>query len=433
MTSVELPSRRLLPVVQPAARPRGMGLVEPFRVAVEGLLANKLRSFLTMLGIIIGVSAVIVMVALGEGAAHATQESIRRLGTNRLYIRPEESEVRGVRQGEGSGENLRLEDAELLRRSCRYLTAVAPEYRNSSIRVEYRNENTVTDVYGSTPEYFAVRNLTLAEGRSYNAAEMAQKARVAVLGSEVAETLFRRSPAVGKSIRINGKSFLVVGVQKPMGAAPFGNRDDQVTIPITTAMRRLFRAERIRSISVQAVSLERMKDAEEEIFRVMARAHKLKPGDPPDIRISNQADLIESASEQSVFLTMLLAGIALVSLIVGGIGIMNIMLVSVTERTREIGIRKAIGAKRRDILSQFLIESVTLCLLGGLVGIGIGIGVAFWMGRPAAEGGLGFPMLVSLPPVVASFCSAALVGIFFGTYPAVIASRLDPIEALRHE
>jgi putative ABC transport system permease protein len=415
------------------ASSRRSGVWELVRVAADGLLANKLRSFLTTLGVTIGVGAVIVMVSLGQGAAKATEDSIKRLGTNRLYIRPEDQQVRGVNQGQGTGNNLRLEDAEILRREARFITTVAPEVRANGVRVEYRGENTVTEVYGATREYFPVRNLEIEQGRIFTEGEVESKARVAVLGYEVYEELYNGGSPVGTTVMINNQPFEVIGLQKKMGAVPYGNRDDQVTIPISTSMRRLFRQDRIRGISAQAVSLARMPDAEEEIKRILAKAHRLKPDEPPDVRIHNQADLIETATTQSSFLTMLLAGIALVSLVVGGIGVMNIMLVSVTERTREIGIRRAIGAKRRDILYQFLIESVSLCLVGGVLGVVAGIGIAWFMGRPAEEGGLGFPMVLSVPAMVVSFASSGVVGIFCGIYPAVNAAHLDPITALRHE
>jgi len=412
---------------------RRSGVWELFRVAADGLLANKLRSFLTTLGVTIGVGAVIVMVALGQGAARATQDSIKRLGTNRLYIRPEEQRAGAVSQGQGTGNNLRVEDVEILRRECRYITTIAPEVRTNGVRVEYRSRNTVTEVYGVTPEYFEVRNLEIAEGRIFTAGEIESKARVAVLGHEVYEDLYRSGPAVGTTVAVNSQPFKVIGVQKKMGAVPYGNRDDQISIPLSTSMRRLFRQDRLRGISVQAVSLERMPDAEEEIKRVLSRAHRLKPNDPPDVRVHNQADLIETANSQSSFLAMLLAGIALVSLVVGGIGVMNIMLVSVTERTREIGVRRAIGAKRRHILYQFLIEAVTLCLAGGVLGVVAGVGVALWMGHPAEDGGMGFPMVLSVPSMAVAFASSGVVGIFCGIYPAVNAAHLDPIDALRHE
>ena len=426
---------RLLPAVYAPGQRRGLSVLEMFRIAFNGLAANKMRAFLTMLGVIIGVSAVIVMLALGEGAADATRKTIEKLGTNRLWVRPENEKTRGINQGAESGLALTLQDAELVRKRCRYALSVAPEYRGGGIRVKYQNSNTSTEIYGSTPEYFKIRALTLQEGRIFTEAEIQQRARVAVLGHEVWEELFKGSSPLGKQVRIAGQPFTVIGLLKKQGAMPYGNRDDHVAIPLSTAMRRLFGAERdrIRGMSVEAVSQERMRDLEEEIHQVIAKAHKRKDTDPPDIRIHNQADIMESADQQSGFLTMLLAGIALVSLVVGGIGIMNIMLVSVTERTREIGIRKALGAKRKHILYQFLIESIALSLGGGAAGILFGIAVAWWMSLPNDQGGLGFPMLLTLPPIVVSFCFSGMVGIFFGIYPALKASALDPIEALRYE
>jgi putative ABC transport system permease protein len=412
-----------------------MTVTEMFRVAFHGLAANKLRAFLTMLGVIIGVSAVIVMMALGQGAAAATEAAIRKLGTNRLHVRAENQQRGGVNLGAESGNSLTLDDAEALRREGRLIVAVAPEYDADDIRLKYGNRNTVCDVNGATPEYFQVRSLTIEHGRLFTKDEVERQARVIVLGHDAALTLFGDVSPLGKQMRVGTQPFEVVGVLKKQGAMPFANRDDEVTIPISTAMRRLFRADRnrVRGISVQAVSPDRMKEAEEEVLAILRKAHKLGPDDPPDVRVSNQADLMESANEQGTFLTMLLTGIAAVSLVVGGIGIMNIMLVSVTERTREIGIRKAIGAKRKHILYQFLIEAVTLSLLGGLIGIALGIGISLWMGAPADEGGFGFPMLLTPVPMIVSFVFSALVGVFFGLYPAVKASGLDPIEALRYE
>jgi len=406
-----------------------------FRIAFNGLSANKMRAFLTMLGVIIGVSAVIVMLALGEGAADATRKTIEKLGTNRMWVRPENQTVRGINQGAESGNALTLQDVELIRKRCQYAVSVAPECRGSRIRVKYKNNNTATDIYGSTPEYFKIRALSIEEGRIYTDAEVQQRARVAVLGYEVWEDLFNGNSPLGKQIRIAGQPFTVIGRLKKQGAMPYGNRDDHVAVPLTTAMHRLFGAERdrIAGMSVSAASQERMRDLEDEIQQVIAKAHHRKDTDPPIIRIHNQADLMESADQQSGFLTMLLAGIALVSLVVGGIGIMNIMLVSVTERTREIGIRKALGAKRKHILYQFLIESIALSVGGGIVGILIGVGISLWMALPNDQGGLGFPMLLTLPPIVVSFCFSGMVGIFFGIYPALKASALDPIEALRYE
>jgi len=433
MTAMEQAYDTLLPAAaRPANRRSGMSVAEAFRVALQGLTANKLRSFLTMLGIIIGVGSVIIMVALGQGVANASQEAIKKLGTNVLTVVPNSQMRGGVSQGLGSQQSLKLEDVDVIRKGCPSVKEVAPEYRGNA-QVKFKNQNTRTTVFGSTPNYFAARNLPLADGKIFDDDDVKRKAKVAVVGDSVRETLFGSLQPIGKYIKVNGQNFKVVGVTRKRGGMMFRNPDDQITIPVTTAMRRVFGVEYLGSMTVQAVSEEKMNDAQEEVIAAVSKAHKVPAGEEPDIRIFSQADLSESAAQQSTFLTMLLAGVAVVSLIVGGIGIMNIMLVSVTERTREIGIRKAIGAKRKDILYQFLIESVTLSLVGGFIGIGIGIGGSLWMGAPSDSGGLGFPMLLSVTPMVISFGFSALVGVFFGIYPAMKASRLDPIEALRYE
>jgi len=411
---------------------RGISFLEGFRVAIQGLMANKLRSFLTMLGVIIGVSAVIVMISLGQGAGQATRQAIQRLGTNVLTVMPGSLMMGGVSQGLGSAQNLKLEDVDFLLKTCPSVKAATPEVRGSAT-VKFRNQNTRTSVVGAWPEYFEIRNLPIASGKAFNKDDVRRRAKVVVIGDNVRETLFGATDPIGKYIKLNGQSFKVVGVTQKRGASGFRSPDDQVTIPVTTAMRRVFGMDYLNSISVQAVSEEKMNEAQTEVEQALAKAHKLGPNEEPDVRIFNQADITESAAQQSKFLTMLLAGIALVSLVVGGIGIMNIMLVSVTERTREIGIRKAIGAKQRDILYQFIIESMTLSVVGGLIGIALGVGVSLWMGRPASSGGLGFPMMLTMPPILVSFSFSVLVGMFFGIYPAVKASRLDPIEALRYE
>jgi putative ABC transport system permease protein len=434
MAVMDRPMAPVLPSV-PKERRRngGLSLGEACLLAFQGLVTNQLRSFLTMLGVIIGVGAVIVMVALGEGAAQATRVEMAKLGTNRLYVRPDSQQSRGVSQGQGTAVNLKLKDADRLLKLSTAIGAVAPEYRGNGVTVKSKNKNTRTDLTGTTPDYFQIRNLPIEEGRIFTQEEVDRRARVAVLGSEVKETLFADAPAVGKTIHVNGQRFLVVGVGKKVGGAPWGNRDDHVTVPITTAMKRMFGAEALNGMSVQAASEKQLAAAEDEVYTIMKRIHKLGPDDPADVRVHNQGDVVETAKQQSSFLTMLLAGVALVSLVVGGIGIMNIMLVSVTERTREIGIRKAIGAKRKDILYQFLIESVTLSVVGGVVGIILGVGVALWMGMPVDDGGMGFPMVLTPLPMIAAFGTSAVVGIFFGSYPAMQASALDPIQALRTE
>jgi putative ABC transport system permease protein len=409
---------------------RGMSPFEACRVAYQGITSNKMRSFLTTLGIIIGVSAVIVMVSLGQGAAKATKEAIAKLGTNTLSVRPNQQRSGGVNQGAGSNVNLKMEDVEIVRK-LPTVKAVSPEKRGSGSLI-FGNQNTRGDVRGVTPEFFSIRNQPLAEGHYVTEEDVRRKAKVTVIGDNIREELFGGVQATGKNLKINGQNFKVVGVLQYRGGG-WNSPDDQVAIPVTTAMSRVFGEDWINGMSVQAKSEDVMQQAQIDIQEALAKAHRVPPDEDYDTQVFNQADITESANQQGAFLTMLLTGIALVSLLVGGIGIMNIMLVSVTERTREIGIRKAIGAKRKDILYQFMIESLTLSVVGGLIGIALGVGIALWMARPAELGGLGYPILLTLPPIVVSFCFSAMVGIFFGIYPAVKASKLDPIVALRYE
>jgi putative ABC transport system permease protein len=433
MTTLDqTPSTRIMPAVHGFRRRGGLSITEAFRLALQGLIANPLRSVLTMLGIIIGVGSVIVMVALGQGVAKATQESIAKLGTNVLTVVPNSQMRGGVSQGLGSQQTMKLDDVDVVKKLCPSVKAIAPEYRGGG-QAKFQNQNTKTTVFGSTPEYFDIRNLPLAQGKLFDDDDVKRKAKVAVIGDNIRDTLFGSLQPVGKYIKVNGQNFKVVGVTVKRGGMMFRSPDDQITVPITTAMRRVFGVDYISSMSVQAVNDNAMIKAQEELMEAFKKAHKIRGDEEADIRIFNQADISESAAQQSNFLTMLLTGIALVSLVVGGIGIMNIMLVTVTERTREICIRKAIGAKRKDILYQFLIESVTLSAVGGLIGIGGGIGIALLMARSQDEGGPGFPMMLSPLPMIVAFCFSALVGVFFGIYPALKASGLNPIEALRYE
>jgi ABC-type antimicrobial peptide transport system permease subunit len=303
----------------------------------------------------------------------------------------------------------------------------APEYRGRG-QVQFRGQNTNTEIMGTTPEHREIRNFRLTAGRFLTHSDVSQRAKVAVLGAEVQEELFGRERPVGKRLKLNGQSYRVVGVLEAKGGSGWRNPDDQVYIPVTTAMRRVFGVDHTTGLSVQAVSQERMDAAYLELESLLRRRHRLPANAPNDFRINNQADLIETAEQTNATITLLLAVIGGISLFVGGIGIMNIMLVSVTERTREIGIRKAIGAKRKDILTQFLMEAIAISLVGGLIGAGIGLAipsiVSLWTG---------WPTRVSAGPVLLSFSFAAAVGVFFGLYPALTAARLNPIEALRYE
>ena len=406
-----------------------MLLGEIIRVALGALRANKLRSLLTMLGIVIGVAAVIAVVALGTGAQSAVKERISSLGTTLLTIIP------GQQRGMGGVSfdqtmKLTMDDAHAIEDRAPSITAVQPEM-TSRLQVQYLTQNTNTSIVGTTPNYLEVRKYELDVGRMFSRAEDEARQRVCVLGPAVLEALGIETPdaIVGEAVRIRGIQFTVVGVLKSKGqSTPFGNPDDQVLVPITTGRFRLFGSDRLRSISVLAESEEKIPDAMADVQRVLRREHRLGQNRPDDFQIRSQADFLNTLGETTQVFTYLLSGIAAVSLLVGGIGIMNIMLVSVTERTREIGIRKALGATRANILLQFLIEAVVLCLLGGLIGALVGSG-----GATAMSAFFQWNTIISPSAIAAAFAFSAMVGVLFGVWPARRAASLDPIVALRYE
>ena len=403
---------------------------EIIRVALGALRANKLRSLLTMLGIVIGVAAVIAVVALGTGAQTAVKDRISSLGTTLLTVIPGQQRGMGVTFDQSM--KLTMDDAKALDDQSRApsLTAVQPEM-NSRLQVQYQSLNTNTSIVGTTANYLEVRKYELAAGRMFTRAEDEGRQRVAVLGPTVLEALGINSPEaiIGEPVRIRGIQFTVVGVLKSKGqATPFGNPDDQVLVPITTGRFRLFGSDRLRSVSVLAASEDKIPDAMADIQRVLRREHRLTQSKPDDFMIRSQADFLNTLGETTQVFTYLLSGIAAVSLLVGGIGIMNIMLVSVTERTREIGIRKALGATKANILLQFLIEAVVLCLLGGLIGALVGSG-----GATAMSAFFQWNTIISPLAIVAAFVFSAVVGVLFGVWPARRAASLDPIVALRYE
>ena len=396
-------------------------------MALRGLSANKLRSFLTMLGVIIGVGAVIIAIAIGQGSREAVAESIQRLGTNVMTVFPGRQQRGGVSFGWGSQNTLTLDDAKALLRECPSVAGVSPQV-NRQAQVKYKNRNTTVTITGTGEGYPSISNHPLADGRYFTEAEVKQLKRVAVIGSTTSKDLFDRQSPVGKSIRIQGTTFQVIGLLKEKGGQGFRNPDDMVYVPVTTAMRRLFGMENVGIITVQARSLQAMSRAQDEIDAVLRRRHKIATGGAADFIVFSQADLAETQNEQQNTFTALITYLAIVSLLVGGIGIMNIMLVSVTERTREIGIRKAIGAKRRNILGQFLIEALVLSLVGGLLGVVFGI-----VGSRVVAEVNQWKVIVSTPAILLAYGFSALVGVFFGFYPALKASNLHPIEALRYE
>ena len=401
---------------------------EIIRVALGALLANKLRSLLTMLGIVIGVAAVIAVVALGTGAQSAVKDRISSLGTTLLTVMPGQQRGMGVTFDQSM--KLTMDDAKALEERATSLTAVQPEM-TSRLQVQYQSLNTNTSVVGTTSNYLEVRKYELQAGRMFSRAEDDGRQRVAVLGPTVLEALGINSPEaiVGEPVRIRGIQFTVVGVLKSKGqATPFGNPDDQVLVPITTGRFRLFGSDRLRSVSVLAQSEDKIPDAMADVQRVLRREHRLTQNKPDDFMIRSQADFLNTLGETTQVFTYLLSGIAAVSLLVGGIGIMNIMLVSVTERTREIGIRKALGATRGNILLQFLIEAVVLCLLGGLIGALVGSG-----GATAMSAFFQWNTIISPLAIAAAFVFSAVVGVLFGVWPARRAASLDPIVALRYE
>jgi putative ABC transport system permease protein len=383
-----------------------------------------------MLGIVIGVAAVIAVVALGTGAQTAVKDRISSLGTTLLTVIPGQQRGMGVTFDQTM--KLTMDDAKALDDQSRApsLTAVQPEM-NSRLQVQYQSLNTNTSIVGTTANYLEVRKYELAAGRMFSRAEDEGRQRVAVLGPTVLEALGINSPdaIIGEPVRIRGIQFTVVGVLKSKGqATPFGNPDDQVLVPITTGRFRLFGSDRLRSISVLAQSEDKIPDAMADIQRVLRREHRLTQNKPDDFMIRSQADFLNTLGETTQVFTYLLSGIAAVSLLVGGIGIMNIMLVSVTERTREIGIRKALGATRANILLQFLIEAVVLCLLGGLIGALVGSG-----GATAMSAFFQWNTIISPLAIAAAFVFSAVVGVLFGVWPARRAASLDPIVALRYE
>ena len=402
-----------------------------FKISFRALRVNKMRSALTMLGIIIGVGAVIAMVAVGTGASRKIAQQISSMGSNLMIILPGTTTAGGVRMGMGTQPTLTMGDAEAIARECPAVEAVAPIHGGVG-QVVYGHQNWSTGVTGTTADFFQVREWGLISGRVFTAQDVKSAAKVAVIGQTVMDNLFGDEDPVGKTIRIKNVPFIVFGVLDRKGQSPQGqDQDDAIFIPITTAQKKLFGAQfpgMVRIISVKAKSAEDLEAAERQITALLKQRHRIGPKQDNDFTIRNLTQFMQAQQQSSKVMTMLLAAIASVSLLVGGIGIMNIMLVSVTERTREIGIRMAIGAKTWDIRLQFIIEALTLSLIGGVVGIIAGISTAVVISSAS-----GWSTVVSPLSIVLAFGFSGFIGIFFGFYPAYKASLLNPIDALRYE
>lgn len=406
-----------------------MNLLESIRVSMRALRANKLRSMLTMLGIIIGVAAVIAMVGIGNGATANITSQIKGLGSNLLIVQPGQTNSSGVRGAAGSSNTLVMKDIPKIEASGSAVKAVAP-FVSTNAQIVYGSGNTSTSIAGTTETFAEVRNLSLGRGRFLTQEDVDSFARVAVVGPTVVQNLMGDANAniIGKTIKLKNIPFLVVGVTASQGSSGLTNNDDVVYIPISTAQDRLIGNKYVRQIFIEASSADTMTTAQDQVTIALRSSHNLQSSQPDDFSITNQADVLATMENVTKTLTMLLGGIAAISLLVGGIGIMNIMLVSVTERTREIGIRKAIGAKGKDILLQFLIEAVVLCILGGGIGILLG-----WGGSVLAGKALSMPTSISMTSVIMAFAFSAAIGILFGVFPAKKAASMDPIDALRYE
>jgi putative ABC transport system permease protein len=404
-----------------------MLLGETVAVAFSSIRSNVLRAALTMLGIIIGVGAVITMVALGSGAQKAVQDRIAALGANVFTVFAGQGRSGAVMITDRTV--LSTDDYQALLRDAPLLKAVVPEAQQSQ-QVVYGNQNRSLNLIGTTENYTDVRNYTMPYGRMFSSGDDASRQRYAVLGSAVPEMLGANPAAmIHQAIQIRGIPFEIIGVLSPKGASGgFQNPDEQILIPLQTAQYRVFGTKRLRSMSVQVQDNVPIEQGMVDLERVLRREHHIRPGSDNDFTIRNQQDVLQTQQQATQVFTTLLASIAAVSLVVGGIGIMNIMLVSVTERTREIGVRKALGATRGNILLQFLIEALTLCILGGAIGILLGVGTTIVLARV-----MQWNTLISPAAVVVAFGFSALVGLFFGIWPARRAARLDPIVALRYE
>ena len=402
-----------------------MLILDLFKMAIRSLISHKLRTFLTALGIIIGVASVISMISIGEGARQQTLSTISKFGTNIITIKPGNKKSRHV--STGKVDTLMLKDATFIEKNVPLITGVAAQvYRSAQLK--FRNKNTNTTVRGTGKNYRRLANFEMKKGRYFNQQEINVAKRVCVLGATVVKNLFAEANPLGETIKVDGKNFMVIGMTEPKGALSWFDPDDQIFIPVSTAQKRVFGMNHIQSIDVQASKIEDLEVIKEDITQLLRIRHNIANGKENDFYVQNSSQWLNSWGDAAKTFTYLLGGIAAISLMVGGIGIMNIMLVSVTERTREIGIRKAIGAKKKEILEQFLIESVLISFLGGGAGVLLGIGISEIVSNIGE-----WETIVSTQSILLAFGFSVGIGIFFGFYPANKAANMNPIEALRYE
>ena len=406
-----------------------MKLLTLIKIALAAIKRNKTRSFLTMLGIVIGVAAVIAMLAIGQGSNASIRETISSMGTNLINVLPASQNKGGVRQGRTSSPSLFVEDVTYIKKHSTSIEAISPELDGSG-QIVFGSNNWPTRIYSGNEDYSFIKKYEVATGRMYSTKEIQTAAKVCLIGQTIIENIFPNGEdPIGKTIRFNNIPFKIIGTLKEKGDNTFGqDQDDMMLAPYTTVMKRLFRQTYLRAIVVSARSEDQIDATSAEVTALLRQSHKLKENDDDDFEIRTQAELISNFGSISEMMLVLLGSIAAISLLVGGIGIMNIMYVSVTERTREIGLRMAIGGKGRDILRQFLLEAMLLSILGGLIGVIVGM-----VASNMVENILGWPVLITSNSIVLSFLFCSFIGIFFGWYPARKASALNPIDALRHE
>lgn len=406
-----------------------MNIINLFRIALRALSGNKFRGFLTMLGIIIGVASVITMLAIGQGSKKSIQDQISTMGSNMINVRPGTGQFGGVRQSASSMQTLKMEDYEAIKDQAEYITDITPEV-SSSGQVIFGANNSPTTIYGVNSSYLDIRKYTISEGDMFTDSDIKTSAKVCVIGQTVVDNLFTNGEdPIGQVIRFNKIPMKIIGILASKGDNMMGmDQDDLILAPYTTVQKRILAITYIQSIAASAITEDATEDAIASIEEILRQRHKIGIGEEDDFNVRSQKELISMMSSTTDMMTVLLACIAGISLFVGGIGIMNIMYVSVTERTREIGLRMSIGAKGIDILMQFLIESILLSVTGGIIGVVLGIGCAY-----AVKSILMWPIDIQYYTIVLSFAVCSVTGIFFGWYPAKKASELDPIEALRYE